>query len=385
MAFMRSFIPLASTALFLGVGNSVYELACHVLLINVWSEKVGNFIQILHMSYGVGSMLAPLLIRFFLLPIPKDAGDDKDAARNFYSPDDVQIKYPFVTTCALSIIVGFGFGYSYLKRAQNTKNPDSDPKKTGDSSSDHHQKVDDQPSNLKICIAVIWVAILAHLAFSMQLTLCSFAQAFGVKHSFNMKKKSAALLSSLFWAFYVISKLIFVILSMTIGQTEIVNLCYGLTAVSLALLLALASQFEICLWLAFGLLGLGYSPLFAVAYASLEKYFHVTGRQTSFIFLAGGIGESLHTTMVGTFMDDNPPFFLHYVGTLGTIFLIMVVALPYLCRFLFGDPDERKFEEQATKIRTTRLSSIALPPPGLFRGSLIDSSPPNIFPRDSTA
>lgn len=148
--------------------------ACHVLLINTWSDKVGNFIQILHMCYGLGSMLAPTLIRLFLLPIPKDISDDKDAARKFYSPDDIQIKYPFVVTCALSIIVGFGFGFSYLKRPKNVQNFNNDQEKKVTEESDPHdvKKFEDQPSNMKICIAVTWVAILGHLGFALQLTLC---------------------------------------------------------------------------------------------------------------------------------------------------------------------------------------------------------------------
>ncbi|XP_074602664.1 sodium-dependent glucose transporter 1C-like [Brevipalpus obovatus] len=377
MAFMRTFISLGCAAISLGVGNSVFDLGCHVLLINTWSEKVGNFIQILHMSYGVGSMLAPVLIRPFLLPIPEDLGKDWTTDQSFYSPEDVQIKWPFLVTCTLSIVVGFGFVYSYLKRTEKNENPEQKTEVTND----NQPKKQDEPPFIRICIAVLWVAILAHLAFSMQLVLCSFAQAFGVKHTFKMEKKSAALIASLFWGAYVIAKFVFVVLSIAIGQKVIVNICCILTGISLILILGLASQYETCLWIASGLLGLGYSPLFAYAYASLEKYFHVSGRFTSFIFLAGILGESSHTTIVGAFMDENPPFYLYYVGILGVMFLIMVIALPFVCNCLFGDSEEKKLDELASRIHSTRLSSIALPPS--IRGSLIDGSSINASRRSS--
>ncbi|XP_074596412.1 sodium-dependent glucose transporter 1-like [Brevipalpus obovatus] len=370
--FMRNFLSLGASTFLLGIENAIFHVVCNLAILTIWSKKASYFLQFLGMFYGIGSMLAPMLVLPFLLPIPKNVDEDWNAIRAMYTPDDVQIKWPYTVIGVLSVVAGLTFVYFYFDDDQQhtdtvaTDNKERNPKV--EENSGHVPKTDitdndvdntnQTSSKLKILFVVIWVAIQAHLVFSFQLILCSFVQAFGVRHTFKMEKKSSALVASLFWAAYMISKLIFVILSMTIGEAKIVNLCYTLTGTALILLLSLANYYEMCLWIACGALELGYSPLFALSYASLDNYFQVTGRQTSFIFLVGILGESLHTTIVGALMDQHPPLFIYYVGTLGTIFLLMTISLPFLCKRLFGDPDKKRLRIFVSKAPVTRLASL---------------------------
>jgi len=120
-------------------------------------------------------MLAPVIIRPFLLPVPKDVGENWDAYRNFYSPGDVQIRWPFMAACGLSVLVGLSFVYFYFHKKQKSDESLKQSKiEAVDADDPNSKKVDEEPSRVKIGLAVVWVAILAHLAFSMQLVLCEY-------------------------------------------------------------------------------------------------------------------------------------------------------------------------------------------------------------------
>lgn len=96
-----------------------------------------------------------------------------------------------------------------------------------------------------------------------------------------------------------------------------------------------AAYNELCTWISFVLLGIGYSPLFAVAYASLESYFKVSARQTSIIFVFGVIGESIHPPILGYFIDQWTNLFIYYLGSISSLFVIIMFLQPFICDRLF--------------------------------------------------
>lgn len=120
---------------------------------------------------------------------------------------------------------------------------------------------------------------------------------------------------------------------------------------------------EICVWSVAFLVGFGFGPLFTVAFASLEKYFRVTGRHTSFIYMTVVGGESIHVPIVGTLIDDWPGIYLYYSGTLSALFLGGFIAMPYVCKLLFGDIEESITEKASNVPRSSRFGSIIAPIP----------------------
>lgn len=173
-----------------------------------------------------------------------------------------------------------------------------------------------------------------------------------------MEKKFAALLTTVFWCAFTLSRVLFVLVSSFLGEHIMVYICLGSMFIGNILSLTVAMSNEIALFASSALLGLGSSPLFGVAFSSLEKFFHMTSRQTSIIFLCGTISCAVHAPIVGLHMDENPNFYLYYLVILASMAIVTALAFPFLCKKLFGDkPSDLPSIPTA---HSTRLGSIQM-------------------------
>src|SRR5436189_37629 len=76
----KSFIPyspnvwiLVGAFFFNGICMGIVETCCNSFLIQMWgSEKCASWLQALFFSFGLGCLVAPLLVRPFLLPVTEE-------------------------------------------------------------------------------------------------------------------------------------------------------------------------------------------------------------------------------------------------------------------------------------------------------------------------
>ncbi|XP_074602739.1 sodium-dependent glucose transporter 1C-like [Brevipalpus obovatus] len=380
LSFVPSFTNIVMIFPLIGLSgfmNSLCETASNVVLIDLWGDKVCNYLQILYVAFGMGGLIAPIMIRPYQLPIPEECTEDPDRVLDYYKPEDVQIKYPYYYMLAMSLAIGISFILCYyftIYRKERESQGQENEREKKEQASEHEnglelqQKSANESSSkehsiIKKAVAVGWVAILGHIGFSMQLILISFGQAFGVKSTLRIEKRKAALISSTYWIAYCSSKIVFVLFSTLIKEKILVIISSLLLLIGIILSFSLAHNIEICLWSVAFLVGIGFGPLFTVAFASLEKYFRVTGRHTSLIYMTVVAGESIHVPMVGTFIDDCPGIYLYYSGALSAIFLATFIAMPYVCKLLFGDPEEPIADKVSNIPRSSRFGSIIAPVP----------------------
>lgn len=192
-------------------------------------------------------------------------------------------------------------------------------------------------------------------------------QAFGVKSSLHMDKKTAALVATVFWTSFTIARGLFVGLTMVLPEQSVVNVCLVMMMASTILLLGFLTASPVCLWATAVLLGAGNSPLFPVAYSLIGKYFPLTGQHTSLIFLSGIIGDAVHTTISGTFINDDPMIFAYYVGSIVAGFTLLSFSLPFICRKIFGEIP--KLTEDKELEGRPRIGSFMMPPPAISRNN----------------
>lgn len=122
---------------------------------DLWGKKVGPYLQILHMNYGIGALLAPIMVGPFLLPHT----DEKDKNHQVYVPDDVQVQWAFLMAGSISIVTGFVFLYFYLNDRRQAERKRS---YSVDSSEES------EFSQVRIYVAVFFVAIITHVGFAME-------------------------------------------------------------------------------------------------------------------------------------------------------------------------------------------------------------------------
>lgn len=175
-----------------------------------------------------------------------------------------------------------------------------------------------------------------------------------------MDKKDAALVATVFWTSFTLTRALFVALTMFVSEQLVVNVCLLMMVGSVVLLFGFITTSPICIWLTAVLLGAGHSPIFPFAYSFIAKYFHLTGQHTSLIFLSGVIGDSFHTALSGTLIDRDPMIFAYHIGTIVAGFTLLSFTLPHVCRKLFGGTP--KFNPDLASKRRSRIGSIMMPP-----------------------
>lgn len=343
--YMAAFIAIV------GLAHAFFDIVSHKTIFDLWGEKSSKFLQILYLSFGIGAFLTPIMVRPFLLPFSKDMGNDWDRYQTAHKPQDVQIKWPYIGVCIASLLLGLGYAFCYLRDRTWANIQSQIP--TIDSPEEERSEF---PA-WRAYIAVIWVALMASMCYAIEVILCSYSQAFGVKSDLHMDKKSASLVASVFWAVSIVVKVIFVGLSLVMSEKILVAWSLVIFLAGIVTLTTLSATYEICFWISSVLISAGFSPLFSVAFSTPAKYFRPTGAQTSLILLVGIAGESIHVPIVGAIMDDYPAIYVDYLSVLCTAFFVLMLGLPYLCRCLFGP---KRIDELNIKPHSSRLGSLVL-------------------------
>ena len=111
--FAQSYIQLVAAFIVSGACGGFVNSAGNIHLIDLWGKENPPFFQALHFTFGLGALIAPLIVRPFLL----DLGDIDDYEEDSlvlgskfnetftnntlfmehksFGPDDVQLKYPY--------------------------------------------------------------------------------------------------------------------------------------------------------------------------------------------------------------------------------------------------------------------------------------------------
>ena len=148
-----------------------------MVLIDIWESEVGKYMQILYLAYGIGGLIAPILIRPYQLPIPEEIADDPDAYLTFYKPEDVQIICPYIIISGTSVIIGLAFAFCYYVAINEEKKKEKIDEKDSNKQEKPLGKLSKSSQNIsvfKIAVAVGWVALLGHVGFSMQLSFSEY-------------------------------------------------------------------------------------------------------------------------------------------------------------------------------------------------------------------
>ncbi|XP_074595425.1 sodium-dependent glucose transporter 1-like [Brevipalpus obovatus] len=331
-----SFYWIAIFIFLANIGQGLVDLYCNLSILHIWGDKGSHFMQALHMSFGIGALITPLIASNFYLPLSQseeglaDMSADPNSTGQVghdFLPEDVRVQWAYMIIGVYILLNGAIFGYYFLTEL-GAKSSDSSIKDTKDETSV------EIPAWKKYSAAAA-VAILAHIAFGVEFILGNLAQAFGVKSELRMDKTSSALLVTAFWTFFSFFKMVFVPLALYFGEKRMTIFNLLLMLASVIIMVPHAAYNQLCIWISVILLGMGYSPLFAIAYSSLESHFTVTAKQTSLIFVTGVLGESIHPPLVGHFIDKNPNIFIYYLGAISTLFIITMFILPIICDKLF--------------------------------------------------
>ncbi|XP_015794139.1 sodium-dependent glucose transporter 1C-like [Tetranychus urticae] len=325
-----------------GFAQGILDIYCNVIILRIWGVKGINWLQVLHMSFGFGALITPIFTRPFLLPNTGESSDSElinatstftgnetiSSSNNYiggYSPDEVKVQYSFLILGGILVIVSIPIFFCYLyERKLGTEQGNEEDKKT-----DAHEG---ETGKIKKFIATFMVAILANLTFGSEAAIGNLCTAFAVKADLKMEKQTAVLLATVYWTTFSFYRLIFIPLTLLIKESRLFYFNLLIILAGVVALVPNAASKAIFAWIAFVLLGIGYSPCFSISFASLEKYFHMSNSITSFILVCGTLGETVHTAVLSIYIDRQPIIFVYYIGVMSLVYVAVSVILPYYLR-----------------------------------------------------
>ncbi|XP_053212616.1 sodium-dependent glucose transporter 1-like [Panonychus citri] len=306
-----------------GFAQGVFDIYCNVIILRIWGKHGVNWLQVLHMCFGVGALITPIFTRPFLLPntesddttvILANGTSVNSTQTSQYTPEDVKVQYSFMIVGGMLFIVSIPFFFCYLHDRKTNSENSAEPEA---------EEIQSNASTTKKVCAVIMTGILANFAFGTEAVVGNLCTAFAVKADIKMDKKTAVLIATVFWSMFSFYRLIFIPMTLFIkeGRLFVLNL-FIILAGTFVLVPKAASQSTFT-WIAFILLGIGYSPVFSISYGSLGKYFPITNAMTSYIFVNGVIGETIHTTILSKFIETKPIIFTYYLGAMSILYVII--------------------------------------------------------------
>lgn len=149
-------------------------LVSHLYLLDLWKAKASVPIQIMHMSFGMGALLGPLIVRPFMLPVMLDLeGDTSNHDVHIqeltpYGPEDVRVHWAFLMIGVSCMGCGLSFMYFYISERGQTKAMDEKSKQL-------EEEKKPNPSQWKQILLIFIVCLVCHSGMGNVILICGFS------------------------------------------------------------------------------------------------------------------------------------------------------------------------------------------------------------------
>ncbi|RWS00640.1 sodium-dependent glucose transporter 1-like protein [Dinothrombium tinctorium] len=298
----RTLITLIVNIFFLGLFTGFTDMGVNSFILQLWGKKCAPYIQIATFFYGIGAFSAPLLVEPFLLPINFEKNGN-DTAKHQYTPNDLKLNTPYDALAIFLIlaIILFTLIYYFF-----------DDKLDYEKYEETNDEKDESSPKLRT-VAIIILAILLKLFFGNVVTFGGYLTPFAVKSQMNLSKSTGAFMASLFWGTFAVFKLPAALLMRFINIRLLITIQLTLSLVSSLILLCFGQYFEVALWIAAAMMGLGGSSLYALFIGYIQNYIHLTNYIISVGLVGACAGEFVYPFVVAKFIDQDPAIFSLYV------------------------------------------------------------------------
>ncbi len=295
-AAAMAFIPvsnhlwvLIALSVFIGLASASINVGGNTLIVMVHGQQVRPFISLLHFAFGIGGILAPLVVSVFA-----------------HRADGLQLAYWMFALLSLPPALMALVSASPAHRIElNGENNPPIPKLT-----------------------------LTLLVFFFFLEIGAEASVMGWLYSYALKQnispKTATQINSAFWAAFTVGRLATIWLSMRVSALPMVVINLGLTVLfAVALLIVPASP--ALLWTCSIGLGLFVAPIFPSTFGYAQNKLHLSGNVNG-LFLFGSAGGAMFwPRLVGQYFDSQGAQVMTWIvlfALIGALAIILLLSFP---------------------------------------------------------
>ena len=296
MGTLAFFVPLISILwllvlvfIFLGAMQGSLEVGNNTLLVWLYRDGVGPYINALHFFFGVGAVLAPIII-----------------ARTTSSGGDIYWVYWVLSLVAIPVAV-------WLGRLPSPTNP---------------QLSQPGQSSRANPILVTLVAVLLFLYVGAEVSYGGWIYTYTINQFEGHPAASAALLTSAFWGALTLGRLVSIPMAARVKPATILVVDLLGCLASLGIIMVWPYSM-VAVWV--GTLSLGFfmAAFFPTTVTLAGQKMHITGRVSGWFFVGAGAGGMILPWLIGQLFEAIGPGI-----TIAFIMLDLLVTLGVLVVFL---------------------------------------------------
>ncbi len=303
MVFLTSFIPLlwlmCAVFFVLGFAESFMDVGVNTLLVWTYRERATPFINGLHLCFGVGAFLIPIIIAQIIIVTGSGASMPMLSPFSGISlptpADDVRWVYRFLA--AVFLPVGL---IILLMRSPKSQAKEAHP-------------TDEAPTTVSRGVILLFCTLFL-LYVGAEVSFSGWIYTYALKLDLASPENAAYLVSA-FWLMIMLGRIIAMALAPYLLPRTILQgaLITALGGISLMLILPDA------LWPGTIIFGLGMSPIFPTALAFASRRVTLTGTITSYFYLGAGVGVAVFPWIIGQLIEP--------VGASALLWLILVAVI----------------------------------------------------------
>lgn len=276
---------LMLTAFFmLGLGQGIVDVGGNTLLLWLHREKVGPFMNGLHFFFGVGALIAPLILNQV-----RDATGD--------------IHWLFWICALISLPLAIGLWLLPTPSAPV------------------HSSVQEERSFP--VLPVILLVILFVLYVGLELGFGNWIYSYALKLNLATDTTNAAYLTSAFWGAFTVGRLLGVWTASRMRSTTILFMDLAGCIIS-ALVVVIWHDSATALWI--GTLGLGLcmASIFPTVMMLANERIRITGTITGLFLVGSALGSATLPTAIGQVFEQTPQI-MPIIILVGTIMMVLVL------------------------------------------------------------
>ncbi|CAG7723551.1 unnamed protein product [Allacma fusca] len=299
----------------------------------MWRGEAGVYIQTQYFSFAIGTIVAPMLMKPFLLEESKTENTThgvsfpdsiSTAILSSNNTEESQFYIPFsiggsIIVLGASLILFLFFFDKYVP-------PSQDPSEENQVNEDYYTSPEDDTGSMakllkkirnldwdKITLITLSAFV---LGFYQGMELCTFQFLPTFTHYTDLRLSEpdgAAVLSGLTGA-YTAGRLAGILISYKKVSPALI-LVFNLIFATMGnvILLIFANSNLTLLWVGAVLLGLGYSTVFACVYDHIEKHLQVTNLIGALLLIVGGLVPVVYPLIVGDSVERKPLVLMYVI------------------------------------------------------------------------
>ena len=302
----------------------------------LWGQKSSVMLQLLHVGYGLGALLAPLIVNPFLAVIKHKEG--KQPSDDYEVVEESKVQYAFVGIGISSVVLSLVFYYIQCRAAGG-----GDYKLVP---TDEH----DKPKSSLPLKDMLNPATYADGSFGFGLYMFivlftyffnmsggeeafgNFVRSFSVD-TFKFSKSQASYLNMTFWLSLTVARLFMSVVAHYVPVRRLFKIQVLLHLFTTSLLNIYASKSASFLWMCTIMQGIAVSPLYPAGIAYGNTQMNITGVCLTVIGFAGAFGDLSYIWIAGKLYDTyGPQTLLLVLQFTGVVLLICIILFRFFER-----------------------------------------------------